>query len=84
MSFKFTQAFLRVTAVEPYNFIISSYGKDRILGMGKRNASVINFMCFKLLNFPAPFFFVLTVINLSEEILFSVVIVPMIEAVSSL
>ena len=83
MSFKFTQAFLRVTAVEPYNFIISSYGKDRILGMGKKKCKC-DFTCFKPVNFPAPFFFVLTVINLSEEILFSVVIVPVIEAVSSL
>lgn len=40
MSFKFTQTFLRVTAVEPYNFIISSYGKDRILGMGKKEMQV--------------------------------------------
>lgn len=35
MSFKFTQTFLGVTAVEPYSFIISGYGKNRILGKGK-------------------------------------------------
>lgn len=35
MSFKFTQAFLRVTAVEPNQFIISSYGKDRICNKSK-------------------------------------------------
>lgn len=55
MSFKFTQTFLRVTAVEPYNFIISSYGKDRILKMGKKEMQARLNLCFKAVSFPEPF-----------------------------